>query len=76
MAVDRCVCTDQSFAELLRTARREGLDFDGLVARTGCCTGCGTCEPYIRLTLDTGRTVHPVLPRRGDDGAGGILPPR
>lgn len=61
MAVDRCICHGVSFADLLRLHCEDGLDLAALKARTGCCTGCTTCEPYVRLTLATGRTDHPVL---------------
>jgi len=61
MHVDRCVCHDISFAELKAIAERDGLDFTGLRARTGCGRGCGLCEPYVRLMLRTGRTSFPVL---------------
>ena len=56
-----CVCTDQSFAELRRIASERGLGLEQLKQATGCCGGCGTCEPYVRLMLTTGRTTFPVL---------------
>lgn len=59
--VTRCVCRDLPFENLLATARENELDFEALRDRTGCCTGCSMCEPYVRLTLATGRTAHPVL---------------
>lgn len=59
--VDRCVCHDVSFAALLRLHAEQGLDLEALKARTGCCTGCGTCEPYVRLALRTGDVSFPVL---------------
>jgi len=58
--VDRCVCARVRFDELLRLHRAEGLSLADLRRRTGCCEGCSTCEPYVRLTLRTGRTRHPV----------------
>ncbi|MBC7835649.1 MAG: hypothetical protein H7Y88_11200 [Phycisphaerales bacterium] len=61
MAVNRCVCLDLPFVELLELARREGLGFDELSRRTECCTGCGLCEPYVRVALRTGKTDLPVL---------------
>jgi bacterioferritin-associated ferredoxin len=61
MHVDRCICHAVTFAELKEISDRDGLDFAGLRARTGCCRGCGLCEPYIRLMLCTGRTSFPVL---------------
>jgi len=55
---------DRTFAELRELAEREGLDERRLALRTGVCGaggGCGTCTPYVRLTLRTGETVFPVL---------------
>jgi bacterioferritin-associated ferredoxin len=59
--VDRCICADISFADLVRLARDEGLSLDGLAARTGCTKGCRLCEPYVRLALATGSMAFPVL---------------
>ena len=59
--VDRCVCADITFAELRALHQREGLDLEALKARTNCCMGCATCEPYVRLMLKTGATIFPVL---------------
>lgn len=61
MPVTRCICHDRSFDELKRLADAERLTIDQLKARTGCCTGCGMCEPYVRLMLSTGRTSFEVL---------------
>ena len=59
--VERCVCFDQPFEKLLRLAREEGLTQDQLSERTGCCTGCGMCKPYVRVVLSTGRTSIPLM---------------
>ena len=59
--VERCVCFDQSFEKLLHLARTEGLSQDDLSERTGCCTGCGMCKPYVRVVLTTGRTSIPLM---------------
>lgn len=59
MLVTRCVCSGDTFVRLKAVARDEGLSFDELRARTGCASGCGLCEPYIRLMLQTGRTRFP-----------------
>ena len=60
--VDRCLCYDITIAELKAIAARDGLYFDELSRRTGCCCGCGTCEQYVQLMLKTGKTRFPVLP--------------
>ncbi|MEQ8315888.1 MAG: hypothetical protein RIE77_08425 [Phycisphaerales bacterium] len=59
--VERCVCFDQPFDKLLQMAREEGLTQDELSERTGCCTGCGMCKPYVRVVLTTGRTSIPLM---------------
>ena len=61
MAVDRCICTDVSFRDLIDRARRDGLTFEQLRERTGCAAGCALCEPYVRLALRTGRDQFDVL---------------
>ena len=61
MAVTHCVCTDTSFSEVLRMHREDGLSFQEIKDSFGVCDGCTTCEPYVLLTLRTGRVVHPVL---------------
>lgn len=65
--VTRCICHDITFARLRAIATDERLDLPALKERTGCCAGCGTCEPYIRLMFRTGDTVFPVLERKAAD---------
>jgi bacterioferritin-associated ferredoxin len=50
-----------TFEHLKAVAVREGLSFEQLRERTGCSTGCTTCEPYVRLMIKTGCTDFPVL---------------
>lgn len=57
MRIDRCVCTDLTFAELLEQARRAGVGLGDLALCTGATLGCGLCKPYLRETLRTGQTV-------------------
>lgn len=68
--VCRCVCMDLLFSDLKQSAadlmarqlgQSEQTLFDSLRQTTGCCTGCGTCEPYVRLMLRTGDERFPVL---------------
>jgi bacterioferritin-associated ferredoxin len=61
MAVDRCVCHEVPFAHLLELHRSEGLSLEQLSERTGCCTGCTSCEPYVKIALATGETDLPVM---------------
>lgn len=64
MTVDRCVCLNVPFSEML-SLRAQGVTFTEIQERTGCCSGCGMCEPYVRLALATGKAELPVL--RGRD---------
>lgn len=61
MEVTRCICHDVSFAELKRLSDKEGLGLGELRDRTGCCTGCTMCEPYVRRMLRTGETEMPLM---------------
>jgi bacterioferritin-associated ferredoxin len=63
MGVTHCVCHNISFEQLKRLADEQRLDIDGLREQTKCCSGCGMCEPYVRLMLSTGKTRFPVLRR-------------
>ncbi len=61
MSVDRCICHDVPFEDLLAMVPEVGASFEALSARTRCGTGCGMCRPYILVMLKTGRTRLPVL---------------
>lgn len=61
MGVNRCVCHNVSFADLIALSRREGLSLQQLAERTGATTGCGSCGPYVRIALATGRCELPPM---------------
>ena len=54
--IDRCVCENKPFAQLLDVARRDGLDLPALAEREGCGTHCGWCVAYLRRAFVTGET--------------------
>jgi bacterioferritin-associated ferredoxin len=56
MSVSRCVCHQVTFADLQRIVLETECNFEELKSKTGCCTDCGMCEPYVRLMLKTGQT--------------------
>ena len=59
MGTTRCDCKQLSFVGLRSYARRHGItSIDELVARTGCCTGCGTCRPHLEEFLKTGEVRY------------------
>jgi bacterioferritin-associated ferredoxin len=59
--VDRCVCHDITFADLVRRHKATGATFQQLVDATHATTGCGLCRWYVRAALATGQTRFPVL---------------
>ena len=56
LRIERCVCVNVSFEEMLESSRAERLDQEGLERRFGRCRGCGLCTPYVRRMLRTGET--------------------
>jgi bacterioferritin-associated ferredoxin len=62
LMVNRCICYEVPLSEVAARAQR-GEGFDQISAATGCCQGCGMCEPYVRVTIATGRTDLPVMNR-------------
>lgn len=62
LRIDRCICRQRPFADLLPIARAHGWELDQLTAETGCGGQCGLCRPYLRRMLDTGETIfHQIL---------------
>jgi len=60
MSVDRCICFDVPLSEIIARWDR-GETLAQISTETGCCTGCGMCEPYARLALATKQSILPVL---------------
>ena len=58
--VDRCVCHNVTFEEMLRL-RASGADLARIQHQTGCGSACGLCVPYIRAALATGCPSLPVM---------------
>ncbi len=62
MQIDRCICTQQTFGELLVRAHVDGLSLDQLIDDTRAGTACTMCRPYVCRAYRTGATVfHEVL---------------
>ncbi len=59
MGHTRCDCRELSFAGLRAYASRHKItDIEELIARTGYCTGCGTCRPFLEEFLRTGVVTY------------------
>ena len=60
--VNRCICRNTAFAELLSRARANDWDLLALMQATGAGAQCGLCRPYLRRMLRTGETdFHQLL---------------
>lgn len=60
LVVHKCICYDVEFARVAELAKG-GKDFEQISQETGCCQGCGMCEPYVRYVIESGRVSLPVL---------------
>lgn len=64
--VTRCVCFNKRFTELKRIARRHhARTVEELQEHVRFGLNCQRCHPYVKLMLETGRTVFEVLPEEG-----------
>ena len=61
MAVNRCMCTGTTFAQVKRCAEETGASYEQVLEMTRCGEGCGLCLPYIKLVLLSGLVDLPVL---------------
>lgn len=60
--IDRCICRNLRFADLLAEARVREWSFEALRRETGAGNQCGLCRPYLRRMLADGTTVfHELL---------------
>lgn len=59
MGNTRCDCKQLSFVGLRSYANRHEItDIEELIRQTGCCTGCGTCRPFLEHFLRTGEILY------------------
>ena len=67
MRIDRCICAERTFADLLDQARAGGLSLRQLVEETGASAGCSMCGPYLRRAYRTGQTAFGSLLDQDDE---------
>jgi NAD(P)H-nitrite reductase large subunit len=68
ICVDRCVCFDRPFVELLQIARATGVTtMEALQEETDFGLACRICNPYVRRMLRTGQTTFDVLLSDADE---------
>lgn len=76
ICVDRCVCFDRPFAELLKVARATGATtLEDLQEETDFGLACRICNPYVRRMLRTGETTFDVLLNDADEPRPGSIDP-
>ena len=59
--IDRCICRNRRFEDLLREARAGSWSLNEMIRITGCGGQCGLCRPYLRRMLTTGETAFDQL---------------
>ena len=59
--IDRCICRNRRFEELLPEALASSWSLNELIRVTGCGGQCGLCRPYLRRMLATGETAFDHL---------------
>lgn len=59
--IDRCVCRNRLFAELLPLVEAAAWGLPALMRATGCGEQCGLCLPYLRRMLATGETAFSAI---------------
>lgn len=59
--IDRCICRNRPFRDLLPDARAHHWSLNQLIRTTGCGGQCGLCKPYLRAMLATGTTEFDTL---------------
>ena len=60
--VNRCVCHDVSFADILAWSdQRTHCTLDDIREQFGCGKSCATCVPYIKQVLETRECSIPLV---------------
>jgi NAD(P)H-nitrite reductase large subunit len=68
VCVDRCVCFDRPFVDLLAVARAHDIvTLEALQEETDFGLACRICNPYVRRMLRTGQTTFAELLNESDE---------
>ena len=59
--IDRCICRNRTFEDLLSEARERSWSLNEMIRVTGCGGQCGLCRPYLRRMLEAGDTAFDHL---------------
>ena len=64
LRIERCVCHDVTFREVVEWSAATGCrNVEGVARELKCTTSCGMCLPYVERALETGQAVfHEILP--------------
>lgn len=58
--INRCICYDTTFAELLVLSKMNDWTYEQVLEKTGCGSACGLCLIYIKACLETGETTFDI----------------
>jgi len=58
--INRCVCYEKTFSELLAESQKNGWTAEQIREIVGCGSACGMCFPYIKEVLETKKTEFPI----------------
>lgn len=67
MNIDRCVCTQRTFCDLVDTAHAEGWSLPQLIEESGASACCTMCGPYLWRAYRTGQTTFGHLLSDADE---------
>jgi hypothetical protein len=67
MRIDRCVCTQRTFEDLLTEARANHWPLQVLMDKTDAGHGCTMCRPYLSRCHRTGQTVFNQILSESDE---------
>lgn len=60
--VDRCVCFDNTFADMKMLIDKNGIDSIHELKRfVPFGENCGLCRPYVEMVIKTGKTSFDVI---------------
>ena len=67
MHIDRCICTRQTFCDLIDRAAADGLSLKQVIEQTGAGANCTMWRPYLCRAYRTGVTDFGYLMDHDDE---------
>lgn len=57
--INRCICINKTFEEILKISRNNNWNIEKLEKEIKCGTKCKLCKPYIEKCITSGITEFP-----------------